>query len=179
MRFLEVRRHTIRAKPGQHLSQAGVTLARRVGNGIGPFNRVITSTAPRAFETALAMGFAVDEQLEPLSRMGEAVESEIDWPASFARIAQAISQSRAAAQFAREQAELWHTIAAALPDEGRALIVTHGGIVELGAVACLPAADHAAWGPACECCEGVRLAFDGAQFIGAEILRVGITDSDD
>ncbi len=124
MRFLEVRRHTMRAKPGQHLSQAGVTLARRVGSGIGPFNRVITSTVPRAFETAIAMGFAVDEQLEPLSTMGKAVESEIAWPASFARIAQTISQSSAVATYARAQAELWHAIAAALPDVGRALIVT-------------------------------------------------------
>ncbi len=29
MRTLALRRHTMRAKPGQHLIQAGVTLARR------------------------------------------------------------------------------------------------------------------------------------------------------
>ena len=28
MRYLEVRRHTMRTRPGKHLSQAGVTLAR-------------------------------------------------------------------------------------------------------------------------------------------------------
>ncbi|MBZ0278386.1 MAG: hypothetical protein K8I60_19725, partial [Anaerolineae bacterium] len=71
MRYLEMRRHTIRIKPGQHLSQAGVTLARRVGETIGPFDRVITSTIPRAYETAIAMGFAVDEQLDELGTMDE------------------------------------------------------------------------------------------------------------
>ena len=34
MRYLEVRRHTMRTKPGEHLSQAGVDLARRVGEGM-------------------------------------------------------------------------------------------------------------------------------------------------
>jgi hypothetical protein len=34
MRTLELRRHTMHAKPGQHLIQAGVTLARRVGKTI-------------------------------------------------------------------------------------------------------------------------------------------------
>ena len=31
MRMLEVRRHTMRRKPGQHLSQEGIDLARLVG----------------------------------------------------------------------------------------------------------------------------------------------------
>lgn len=30
--------------PGRHLNQAGVSLARRAGETIGPFDRVITST---------------------------------------------------------------------------------------------------------------------------------------
>jgi broad specificity phosphatase PhoE len=70
MRYVELRRHTMRTRPGQHLSQAGVSLARRVGEGVGPFDRVVTSTLPRAFETAIAMGFAVDEQIALLAGMG-------------------------------------------------------------------------------------------------------------
>jgi len=172
MRYLEVRRHTMRVKPGQHLSQAGVTLARRVGETIGPFDRVITSTAPRAFETAIAMGFAVDEQIEELGAVGKAADVEIGWPATFAEIARAIKQGPAAAKFARRQARLLRSIARVLPEGGSALIISHGGIVEAGAVACLPDADHAAWGPHCDYCEGVRLYFDGKQFVGGEILRV-------
>jgi len=62
MKILEIRRHSIRSKPGDHLSQQGVALARKIGEGMGPFAFVTTSTLPRAFETAIAMGFAVDEQ---------------------------------------------------------------------------------------------------------------------
>ena len=61
MKTIEIRRHSIRSNPGVHLNQQGVTLARLVGQNLGPFDRVVTSTLPRAFETALAMGFAVDE----------------------------------------------------------------------------------------------------------------------
>ena len=59
MKYLELRRHSKRVIPGDHLSQAGVNLARRVGEAMGPFGLVITSTLPRAFQTAIAMGFAV------------------------------------------------------------------------------------------------------------------------
>jgi broad specificity phosphatase PhoE len=172
MRYIELRRHTLRVKPGQHLSQAGVTLARRVGETIGPFSRVITSTAPRAFETAVAMGFAVDEQLAELSELGKEVDAELDWPASFAEIARAISKGGAAARFARGQARLLRQIAKSLPEGGSALVISHGGILEAAAIGCLPEADHAAWGPHCDYCEGVRLAFDGEKFGAAEILRV-------
>ncbi len=79
MRVVEHRRHTMRTKPGQHLSQAGVELARRVGEGMGRFDRVVTSRVPRAFETALAMGYAVDEQLEELSATPEGLAAELDW----------------------------------------------------------------------------------------------------
>lgn len=172
MRILEIRRHTMRAKPGQHLTQVGVTLARRIGNGMGPFNRVITSTVPRAFETAIAMGFAVHEELDELAQIPDRADAELHWPASFSEIAKAIRRGGAASKFAAAQAELWRQIAAELPTGGRALIISHGGIVEAGAVACLPDADHASWGAHCDYCEGVRLAFDGRRFVSGEILRV-------
>jgi broad specificity phosphatase PhoE len=176
MRYVEVRRHSIRAKPGQHLSQAGINLARRKGSSIGPFHRVITSTLARAFETAIAMGFAVHEQLDQLSEMGSDVGAEIHWAAGFGEFARVVKQDTATARFARAQAELWRSIAKSLPDGGRALVITHGGIIEAGAVACLPEADHSAWGPACDYCEGVRLGFSGDAFAEAEILRVERTE---
>jgi len=172
MRYLEVRRHTMRDKPGQHLSQAGVSLARQVGDGMGPFNRVITSTVPRAFETAIAMGFAVNEQYEQLNMMGDDVDAEINWSAGFPEFARVTRQNGATARFAKVQSELWRSIAEALPDGGSALIITHGGIVEAGAVACLPDADHDIWGKNCDYCEGVRLDFNGGEFTSIEILRV-------
>lgn len=83
MKYLEVRRHSMRMKPGIHLSQDGVALARRVGDHMGPFARVVTSTLPRAYETALAMGFAVDVQEGQLNTLGQAVSDEISWDAGF------------------------------------------------------------------------------------------------
>ena len=46
------------------LSAEGVRLAREVGVGMGPFAFVLASLVPRTHETALAMGFAVDETVE-------------------------------------------------------------------------------------------------------------------
>ena len=57
------------------------------------------------------------------------------------------------------------------------LAISHGGIVEAAAVACLPDADHAAWGDTLGYCEGVRLVFDGERFVRGEILRVCRGDS--
>jgi broad specificity phosphatase PhoE len=171
MRVLEVRRHTLRAMPGQHLTQAGVDLARRIGSTLGPFDRVVTSTLPRAFETAIAMGSAVDEQLEQLSRMDSAVADEISWDAGFAAWARVIQQSGSAARFARQQADTWRAIVRSLPEHGRALIISHGGIVEAGAIGSWPHDQPVPDEAYCRYCEGVRLTFDGDKVIEAAILR--------
>jgi broad specificity phosphatase PhoE len=173
MRYLEVRRHTLRIKPNKHICQAGVMLARRVGEAMGPFDRVITSTAPRAFETALAMGFAADEQIEALSSYGDDVEEEIDHASDFEALARLVRKGKATARFARQQAKLWRTFAQALPDSGSVLMVSHGGVIEIGAIGCLPDADHATWGASLDYCEGVRLTFDGDDCVAvaATILR--------
>ena len=172
MRTLEVRRHAMRRKPGEHLSQDGVALARRVGSISGPFRLVVTSPIPRAFETAIAMGFAVDETLDTLGELSDDVFREVGWPVPFARIAQAVALGRHSRGFAEAQARLWRSIVERVPDAGQALIVTHGLFVELGAVASVPEADPAAWGDAIAYCEGVRLRFDGGAFRDCEVLRV-------
>jgi broad specificity phosphatase PhoE len=171
MRYVELRRHTMRVKPGQHLSQAGVTLARRVGEGIGPFQCVITSTIPRAYETAIAMGFAVDEQLEELGYMTVA-EADLPWDVGFALWAEAARTVGSVQSYTQSQAALIARIARALPDEGAALVVSHGGIVEAQTVGSLPQVDFSGWGPACDYCEGARLVFDGETFVRGDVLRV-------
>src|SRR5262245_41336919 len=136
MWVVEHRRHSMRTKPGQHLNQSGVELARRVGAGLGRFDRVITSLIPRAFETAIAMGFAVDEQLDAISVMPEGVLAEVDWRAGCAAFQRAALASGEAARYVVQQAEAMRAIAAGLPEGGRALVVSHGGILEAGAVGC-------------------------------------------
>lgn len=172
---IEHRRHTMRTKPGQHLSQAGVDLARAVGNSLGRFERVITSTLPRAFETAIALGYAVDEQRSELSTLPDGFEAEAAWDAGFARLAEAVrhNPTGAVAHAAHLFAELHREIASALPPDGRALVISHGGIVEISAIGCAPALDYAAWGPFCNYCEGARLHFEGTRCVKAEPLRVG------
>lgn len=176
MRYLEVRRHTLRAVPdGIHLTQAGVTLARRIGESMGPFARVVTSTLPRAFETAIAMGFAVDTQHEGLTEpehLAEAETASVDWDNPFMMARQFLDQSDSARQYVQAQANLWRSLVSDLPDGAAALAISHGGVIEAGAIACFPAADFSAWGRAFSYCEGVRLAFDGQQWASIEILRV-------
>src|SRR5574339_58663 len=146
MKTVEIRRHSIRSNPGVHLNQQGVMLARLVGQNLGPFDRVTTSTLPRAFETAIAMGFAVDEQNELMSRYGDGVEREAPWPLSCAGYAEAVRKGGAAAKYAGQRADVYARLADYLADGRAALVVNHGGVAELGAVACLPDADHFQWG---------------------------------
>ena len=172
MKALEVRRHSTRAKPGEHLSQAGVRLARKVGEGMGPFDRVVTSTLPRAFETAIAMGFAVDAQDELLNTYGSAVETEIPWPADFAEYAAALRRDGPAAKYGRKLLTYYTTLLRQIADGRAALVISHGGVVELSAVACVPGEDYAAWGSHLDLCEGVRLSWVDGGFVKAEVMRV-------
>ena len=162
----------MRTKPGQHLSQAGIDLARRVGEGMPEYDRVYTSPVPRAFETAIAMGFAVDHQVKLLASMPS--DAEISFDAGFGGFSSLIRQhpDSAVANFARTLADFHLDVARSLPDAGHALIVSHGGFIEASAVGCLPDADHERWGPSCNYCEGIRLRFEEGAFEGGEILRV-------
>jgi broad specificity phosphatase PhoE len=177
-RTIDHRRHTMRSKPGEHLSQQGVDLARRVGAGefgaIPRYNLVVTSPTPRAFETAIAMGFAVDEQRDFLW-MGE-VANDLRWPQWPGDFAQTIRTTRSVARYAEALAEALRAIAARLPSEGAALVVSHGGVVELSAVALLPDINHEAWGSPIGYAEGMRLVFEGDRCASAEPLRVGAKD---
>jgi len=172
MKTLEIRRHSIRSQPGEHLNQTGVTLARTVGQNLGPFDLVVTSTLPRAFETAIAMGFAVDEQIELMSTYGNDVGREAPWPLSPAGYAEAVREGGAAARYANQLVELYSKLINYLAEGRGALVINHGGILELGAVACLPDADHFTWGSHFDYCEGVRLFWEDDKFLDSEILRV-------
>ncbi|HEX5942688.1 MAG TPA: hypothetical protein VFY66_10445 [Anaerolineales bacterium] len=174
MKTIEVRRHSIRTIPGDHLNQAGVSLARRVGEGLGPFDRVVTSTLPRAFETAIAMGFAVDEQVELMSTYGADVEREVPWPQSFPAYARAVKRRRggAAQWYAGKLAAYYDELATSLVEGRAALVINHGGILELGIIASFPAADYESWGEVASYCEGARLYWEAGKFVNAELLRI-------
>ena len=172
VRLIEHRRHSMRTKPGQHLCQAGVDLARRVGEGMPVFDEVYTSSVPRAFETGVAMGYAVDRQVELLASMPS--NAEISFDVGFGGFSSHIRRypDSVVANFARELAAFHDNVARSLPAGGRALILSHGGFIEASAVGCLPDADHESWGPFCNYCEGVRLTYDEGSFTTCEVLRV-------
>jgi len=172
MKTLEIRRHTMRAKPGQHLSQEGVSLARRLGETMGPFYKVVTSTMPRAFETAIAMGFAVDSQEEIIGPYGQDVEDELPWPQTFMRYAEAARDGGAVTRYMRRLAHFHDELLDTIPEGGSVLVINHGGVVEMSAVACFLEADHASFGGPVDYCEGVSLSWEKDHFVRGEILRV-------
>lgn len=177
MQYLELRRHSRRIGPEEHLSQDGVTLARRTGEHMGPFHWVLTSEAIRTWETAVAMGFACQEQYE----VAKITAEEEQWKAldklmpegtSFAVRARQMQNNPLGRRFAQELRDCWKRLAERLPDGATALVITHGGYIDCSAVACLPDADHQSWGPNFGHCEGIRLSHDGSDFRSGTLLRV-------
>ena len=179
MRWLEVRRHSLTKKDsahsgGSHLSAEGVALARLLGESLGPFAAVVTSASPRAMETAVAMGFAVDDTVELPSGY---VPGEVDrhhqwrWPHPYRSYAELLGRGGELATVAETHRRIWTSIVAVVPDGAAALVVAHGGGIEPGLVACLPDADHESWGAPFRHCDGARLAFDGGRFVSIQFRR--------
>jgi broad specificity phosphatase PhoE len=182
-RTLEVRRHAAtkwgdgRGR-GSHLSQDGITAARELGNSMGPFGFVLTSDVPRSLETALAMGFAVDECADMGGPHFEAANRETahhqwwDTPDPFAFWKEHVAGDGPVTALARYQEVLWRSAVEQVPVNGAALVISHGGLIEPGLVVCFPDAEHRAWGRPFDKLEGARLQLDDNAWIGLELLRV-------
>lgn len=180
MRWLEVRRHadtkkgTARGK-GSHLSTEGVVAARTVGASLSAIAYVLTSPSPRAVETAVAMGFAVDDTVDMPSGY---VPGEVDhhdqwaWPQPFTTYASLIARGAGLATVAYANRELWLTALTEVPEDSGALIIGHGGTLEPALVTFAPDADHSSWGPAFSHLDGARLEFDGTDVTNVEISRL-------
>lgn len=148
-------------------------MARRVGETAGPFDLVVSSAIPRAIQTAIAMGFAVDEELADLVEYPAAVDAEVAYDEGFAAFGKAYRLGRAMAAYADKMGEVARSIAARVHNGGSVLAVSHGGIVESCAVGSAPDADHAAWGPSFGYCEGARISYPDHGPATVELLRVG------
>jgi broad specificity phosphatase PhoE len=179
MRWLEVRRHSLTRKDaargrGSALSAEGVALARLVGSTLGPFGYVVTSSSPRAVETAVAMGFAVDDTVElPSGYVTGEVEhhEQWRWPRPYRTYAELIARPSGIAAVAEAHRRVWTSVVELVPAGAAALVVGHGGGIEPGLVACLPGADHGSWGAPLAHCDGARLGFDAGRFVGVRFLR--------
>jgi broad specificity phosphatase PhoE len=179
MRWIDVCRHSYTKKGsarecGSHLSTDGVLAARAMGATLGSITYVLTSLSPRAVETAIAMGFAVDATAEMPSGY---VPGEVDhhdqwaWPQPFATYASLIASGNGLTAIAHANRQLWLTALAQVSDGNGALIIGHGGTLEPTLVACAPAADHASWGAAFGHLDGARLEFDHDNLVRVQIRR--------
>src|SRR5262249_50301630 len=143
----------------------GVELARTIGAAIGPFDLVLTSPSLRTLETAIAMGFAVDEQLDALGDIPLEVVDEIGhharwaWETPFVRFAQVVAQGGATPHMGKRQQQAWVQALESVPPDARVLVISHGRVIEAGLVTCLPDGDFAAWGVPLRHCEGVRMQY--------------------
>jgi broad specificity phosphatase PhoE len=179
MRWLEVRRHSLTKKGaargrGSHLSAEGVALARLVGTSLGPFAQVVTSASPRAVETALAMGLAVDDTVElPSGYVPGEVEhhQQWRWPRPYSAYAELLGRGGGPPTVAEAYRVAWTVVVEAVPEAAAALVVCHGGGIEPGLVACLPDADHGSWGAPFGHCDGARLGFGDGRFVSVQFRR--------
>jgi broad specificity phosphatase PhoE len=183
---VEVRRHSYTKTEadgrgrGSTLSRTGVALARQLGAGMGPFDYVLASNVPRTVETAIAMGFAVDDTVDMGGDLWGAATQEMgdrhahwDWgEEAFPGYAELVAADGPTAALGRLQVRLWRDLLPRLPANGTALVIAHGGLIEPGLVALRPDADHREWGRAIRHCEGARLRFDGTGAAQVELIRL-------
>ena len=169
---LEIRRHAMRDKPGQQLSDEGLMLAQYVGAQMSPFDTVVTSPLPRARETAEAMGYRVDTILQELAELSEVIFKASGWPNTLESIEATVLKHRQLQTFATKQVDLWQGVFRDLPLNGRGLIIGHGAILELGAIGCSLENKQQISGKPFGYCEGVKLSQkeDGSLMIS--LLRV-------
>lgn len=182
MKTLVVLRHSLTRKgrgvddTSSHLSADGVRRARSLGENLPAFDHVAVGGQPRHHETALALGFAVDEQISWPSGYVRGVVAHHDqwsWSKPFLRYAELIQDSVVLASMVEAHLAHWHRLLQLVPDQGSALVVSSGGAIEPVLVAALPDADHASWGSAFHQLEGATLVWDGDAFCAARLLRQG------
>ncbi len=174
MRVVEVRRHSLREPYGDHLSPEGIELAHRTAAALSGMERVVTSEKVRAIETAEALGLHVDRTIRELGQIPDEVQARVDEanPRSFAEYVTLVARNAWVRTFAASQVGLWSAELARVAEGGRLLVVSHGGIIELGAAMAVPE-EARKWGIPLSVLEGVRLFWDEERWTRGEILRLG------
>lgn len=172
MPILDVRRHAERATiPGTSaLSAAGRAMA---GSLAGTrYALVVASPLPRAQETARLIGGGLDgTEASLLPDIGGAeLFGPIDTLVAWARLLAERDELRV---FADQQLAAWSAIARRVGPRDRVLAVSHGGIIDLPAVALGHSLGLALAGPAFGYCEGVRVTYAKGAATHLELLRTG------
>jgi len=180
MKYVEVFRHSKRGE-GKGLSEEGRELARRARSLLAPhYDLVVSSPKERALETLEALGFEryeVDAAFTAVNPWGpfDAQATKLAKERSIIPLA-ACWLVPEALNYLRLEGETFlravMRVARKLPEEGRALVVSHGGILEAAALHGCPRYDLAELGGEIGFCEGVVFKFDGEQLAGVEVKRL-------
>lgn len=180
MKFVEVFRHSKRGE-GKGLSEDGRALARRARNVLSPqYDLYISSPRERARETMEAFGFdryEVDEAFAAVNPW-EPFDAEVLKLAKERGISAlaACWQIPEALNYLRLQGETligaMKRIARKLPEEGRALVVSHGGMIEAAALHACPRYELDEIGGELGLCEGVVFYFDDEKLLRVEVKRL-------
>jgi broad specificity phosphatase PhoE len=185
MKYVEVYRHSKRGQ-GKGLSEEGKQLARRTRATLSPhYDLCVSSPKERARETMEAFGFShyeVDEAftaVNPWEPFHEAVQKLAKDLGTIPLAA--CWEVPEALNYLRMQGETMigavRRIARKLPEEGRALVVSHGGILEAAALhACANYALEEIGGEI-GFCEGVVFKIDGENLAGIELKRLESSSS--
>jgi broad specificity phosphatase PhoE len=174
---IEVRRHAERHKPGDNLNAGGVARAGKASARNRAFALVVTSPVTRAVQTAVAMGHAVDEDDWTMATMGGSMNA-FPWQDGFAAMQRAIRENPVAAAYATHQtAQLRYWLSRIEPGEAL-LVVSHGGIAEVGIIGLLGDVDVSGFGPSLDTCEGARLEFDRDRVTHVDLLRFNSDDEE-
>jgi len=179
MKYVEVMRHSKRGD-GKGLSEEGRELARRDRALLAPhYDLCFSSPKERARETIEALGFEryeIDEAFTAVNPW-EPFDSEVSKLAKERGISPlaACWEIPEALSYLKLQGETFlaaiKRIARKLPEEGRALVVSHGGILEAAALLGCPRYDLAELGGEISFCEAVVFKVEDEKLIGVEVKR--------
>jgi len=177
MPLIEIRRHAERADPKNNqgsLSEAGRAMALALAKRAPKFALVLSSPLPRAKETAQLIAGrldAVDAGLLPEMGgvIGDRIFGEMHTLADWSGVLREREDARA---FAAEQLQTWARIAERVSDRERVLAVSHGGIIELPALALAQRLGTRLEGRAFGYGEGVLVTYASGVPVKIEPLRV-------
>jgi broad specificity phosphatase PhoE len=180
MKYVEVFRHSKRGA-GKGLSEEGREMALRARSLLAShYDLCVSSPKERARETLEVLGFEryeIDEAFTAVNPW-EPYDAEVTKLAKERGIIPlaACWEIPEALNYLRMQGETFlgavRRIARKLPEEGRALVVGHGGILEAAALHGCPRYDLAELGGEVGFCAGVVFKFDGENLAGMEVKRL-------
>lgn len=177
-RSIEVRRHAERASARDDvgsLSRAGHDMARRLRQPERSFALVISSSRERARDTAMAIADRVDEVDDVISGSPDdaLTQAQYDSMRSQAAVMELLAMSAPSRRFAEGQVAFWERVAGRIREGETALIVTHGGNIELAAALVASRLDTHIGALPLGYCEGVRVLYERGAPVGIERIPAG------